>query len=255
MRLPMCGGLVYSRGMVETGQMDKPGFEILPQGVDGMIVRFAQELDEAANRRALSLAHDARQFAGVIEVAPGLASTFVRFDPATTTRAAVVEALHRVAQQGELPVVNGRIWHVPCCFAEPYAPQISEVASLAGITVAQVVAEIAEADLRVLAIGFQPGQPYLGVLPQHWNIPRQSGLTPMVPAGALTVAIRQCVLFAGPSPTGWRMIGRTGFRCFDLGAAQPFALLPGDRLRMVPVGTAEIDGLLGDPMGGARVIA
>jgi allophanate hydrolase subunit 1 len=67
--------------------------------------------------------------------------------------------------------------------------------------------------VRVLAVGFAPGQPYLGPLGEEWNLPRLKALQ-QVPAGALVQAISQFVLFTGPAPTGWRHVGQTAFRCF-----------------------------------------
>ena len=40
---------------------------------------------------------------------------------------------------------------------------------------------LSEARVRVTALGFAPGQPYLGELPEAWDIPRQQALTPKVP--------------------------------------------------------------------------
>ena len=86
-------------------------------------------------------------------------------------------------------------------------------------------------------------------------MPRQSGLTPQVPAGALVVALRQLVLFANPSPTGWRWIASCAFSPFRTDRAEPFALRPDDRVRFVPADAQTIATLrANDPngMGGAR---
>ena len=102
-------------------------------------------------------------------------------------------------------------------------------------------------------LGFAPGQPYLGELPPAWDIPRQTGLTPKVPVGALTVAIRQLVLFAVSTPTGWRHIGQTGFRAFRPESDTPFVLNPGDEVIFEPVSRDDHERLSGTgPDGGAK---
>ena len=219
--------------------------EILPQGVDGMILRVSAVLDDASNRYAVALADCLRGVAGVLETAPSLGSVYVRFDPAVG-RAAVTAAVRAVPVPAQATDA-GRLWEIPCVYD---GPQLAEAASLAGLTSAQAVAELSNQEVRVLAIGFAPGQPYLGILPEHWNLPRLSGLTPQVPAGALVVAVRQLVLFANASPTGWRMVGRTGFRCFDPAARDHIGLQAGDRIRF-PVADA---AAISQPNGGARLV-
>ena len=116
-------------------------------------------------------------------------------------------------------------------------------------------ASIAAARVRVLTIGFAPGQPYMGELPKNWNIPRQTGLTAQVPRGALVVAIRQLIIFSGPTPTGWRHIGQTGFHCFRPEADEPFPLTIGDEVTFRRVSPDELDALaVEDPLGGGAEV-
>ncbi len=100
-------------------------------------------------------------------------------------------------------------------------------------------------------IGFAPGQPYLGELPQAWDIPRQTDLTPRVPEGAVTVAIRQIVLFAVSSPTGWWHLGQTTLQLFRPEAEMPFLLRPGDEVQFDSVDAERFARLGDDPQGGA----
>ena len=130
----------------------------------------------------------------------------------------------------------------------------SAAAALAGVTEAQALRDLTQTELRVLAIGFAPGQPYIGRLPEAWEIPRQPQLTPSVPAGALVVALRQLVLFGNVSTTGWRQIGLCAFRPFKIDRAHPFALRQGDAIRLVAAPLDEIRALGRNPdaLGGAR---
>ena len=60
-------------------------------------------------------------------------------------------------------------------------------------------------------------------------MPRTSTLTAEVPAGALVTAVRQLVLFANPSPTGWRQIGMSAFKPFAPETDTPFYCVQGMR--------------------------
>jgi len=224
------------------------------------LVRLSLQVADVATASVQTLIDllDAAPIAGVQEVVPALASVLVRFDPERTTRATVSRALCDLTKAHDWtdPHLSPphRVWHIPIAFGGDHGPELAEAAALAGLTEDEAIRQITADGLRVLAIGFAPGQPYVGLLPPTWDMPRKSALTPLVPAGALVVAVRQLVLFANASPTGWRHIGHTAFRPFDLGRADPSPLRSGDGFRLIAVSGDEIDALdrAGEPLGGAR---
>lgn len=231
--------------------------EIVPLGLSGLLVRFADRLDDAANRAVLAFraALDAAPPAGVEETAASLGSVFLRFDPAVTDHAAlsadVAARLSGPGWRAAAPPAGRRLWTVPAVFD---GPDLAGAAALAGLSPGAAAADLAAARVRVLAIGFAPGLPYMGPLPERWDIPRQAALTPVAPAGAVVVAVRQVIIFPTATPTGWRQVGRTGFRAFRPGAAVPFPLSAGDELRFRAVEPAELDALVAaDPEGGGAV--
>ena len=229
---------------------------IVPVGLTGLLITFSDQLSEAANRAALAFRAkvDALALNGVLETTTSLTSAFVMFDPITLPRETLqnhVQALLSAQDWGasRLPK-NRKLWRVPSVFEGAYAPQLEEAAQLAQVSPDTAVADLCSAPLRVLTIGFAPGQPYLGTLPKHWDIPRQTGITKQVPVGAITVAIRQIVLFSTPNPTGWRQMGQCAFHAFRPGRDQPFALSPGDEVQFYPIGRTEFDDILNDDTTG-----
>lgn len=86
----------------------------------------------------------------------------------------------------------------------------------------------------------------MGTLPENWDIPRQGGLTPLVPACAIVAAIRQLIIFPTATPTGWRHIGQTAFRGFRPDADEPFMLRAGDEVQFVPIEADELRRLSTD---------
>lgn len=206
-------------------------------GLSGILVSFADHLSEAANRAALALgaAVEAEAWEGVAETAPTLASLYLRVDPERADPDALSEKLRALTTSRDwlsASLPSGRkLWRVPCVFGGTYGPQFAEAADLAGCSEDEAIAQITSVPVRVLTIGFAPGQPYLGTLPETWDIPRQTELTPLVPTGALVVALRQLIVFTADSPTGWRQIGQTGFRGFQPEADSAIALRPGDEIQ------------------------
>ncbi|KIN65527.1 Allophanate hydrolase family protein [Sulfitobacter noctilucae] len=216
-------------------------------GVSGVLVTFAGAMSEPANRAALAFraAVEAQDWPEVRETSTSLVSTYLEVDLAVTPLAAMTERLTNLLesrdwQSADLP--PGRtLWHVPTVYGTDLAPQLEEAAAVAGVDVDAAVAEISASRVRVLTIGFAPGQPYMGELSKTWDIPRQQGLTKSVPAGALIIAIRQLIVFTNAAPTGWRHIGQTAFGTFLPKSERPFTLAPGDELTFPAISREEFD--------------
>lgn len=234
--------------------------ELLPLGPDGLLVRFADQLSEPANRAALAFRADLESTGnpGIAETASSLASVLVKFRPDVIARKALEDELgamlaERDWLEASLPA-GRRLWRVPVAFGDVHGPDLDDAADAAGLAPDAAVEDICAARLRVLALGFSPGQPYLGFLPEHWDIPRQVDVTHEVPRGAVVVAVRQVIPFAHAAPTGWRQIGRTAFRCNDPGLDPSSPLRPGDEMEFLPVEGRTLDRLLDDapPFGGAE---
>ncbi len=216
-------------------------------GFDGILVTFAEEMAEPANRAALAFrsALDAKGLDGVLETSATLASAYVRFNPLVTLHADIVGQVREVLNQKDwyqaaLPT-GRKLWRVPTIYGTDLAPQMEDAATAAGLSVEEAIERLSAARVRVLTIGFAPGQPYLGPLGPEFNIPRLNELTPMVPAGALVLAISQFVLFSGPTPTGWRHVGQTAFRCYRPEKTDSFALTPGDEMQFASVSREEYE--------------
>jgi inhibitor of KinA len=227
-------------------------------GVDGVLVRFGQTLTEGANRAALAFraAIDRAAITGIEETSTSLTSVYLRFDLRATGHAPLVATVQELLDSRDWTLADlprgRRLWRVPAVFGTDLAPQLDEAAALAGLSTAQAVEMLCATPLRVQAIGFAPGQPYLGELPAAWNIPRQTGLTPRVPEGALAVAIRQMVLFSVSTPTGWRHVGQTALRLFRPDQSDPFVLRAGDEVQFQSVPREVYENLrLRDADGGA----
>lgn len=227
-------------------------------GLGGVLVTFGDKATDAANRAAIAFrgAVDALALPQVEESSSTLVSAFFRVDLATHGFDGLRDVLAGVLAERDwlaAPLPAGRtLWTIPAVFGGARAPQFDEAAEAAGLTAANALHELTQTRLRVLTIGFAPGQPYLGTLAPHWDIPRQVGLTPNVPQGALVAAVRQICLFAKDTPTGWRHVGQSAFRCFRPAAEDPFPLTPGDEIRFAEITADELARLEAHGIDGAE---
>ena len=218
---------------------------IRPVGLSGLLVQFGAGMSEPANRAAIAFraAVEAMQWPEVSETSTSLVSTFLSADLSITAPDALTERLQEQLASRDwyaAPLPAGRtLWEIPTLYGTASAPQLEEAAAAAGVTPEQAIAELSGARVRVLTIGFAPGQPYTGELPPHWDIPRQQTLSKSVPSGALVVAIKQLIVFTNASPTGWRHVGQTAFRTFRPDQSNAIALKPGDEMCFPAISAAE----------------
>lgn len=230
--------------------------KIATVGLSGILVTFADKMDNGANRAALSFraAVDAHDWPEVKETTMSLISVYLVIDLVTEDIASITDRIATLLETSDwyaAPLPKGRtLWHIPTVYGTDLAPQLEEAAEVAGLDPGEAIRQLSTTQVRVLTIGFAPGQPYLGELGPVWNIPRQQALTKSVPAGALVVAIRQLVVFTSATPTGWRHVGQTAFRTFRQKDAHPFALTPGDELVFPSVSREEYDRIVAQDASG-----
>lgn len=215
-------------------------------GLCAKLVSFAAAFEDAANKAALAFAAavEAQAWDGVEEVSTSLVSTAIRFDPLRLDPELLEEKLNTFLRarnwHAATPPEGRKLWRIPVVIDEEHGAQFAQAAKLVNLSQKEAKTEILNSRVRVLTLGFAPGQPYMGILPAHWNIPRMSVLNPQVPGGALVTAIGQLIIYAGPAPTGWRHLGQTAFECFRPSSKTPIALTPGDEVTFVEATPAEL---------------
>jgi KipI family sensor histidine kinase inhibitor len=100
----------------------------------------------------------------------------------------------------------------------------------------------------VFAIGFQPGFPYAGYLPEPLDrLPRRAEPRLRVPSGSVAIAAGQTGVYPAELPGGWNLIGRTPLSIVDVAAGR-FPIRAGDRLAFTPIDAAEFARRLGEPL-------
>jgi KipI family sensor histidine kinase inhibitor len=222
---------------------------LLPAGDSAIVVEYGDGIDLALNARVrlLHRALGARQHAGIVETVPTYRSLMVHYDPIVLSREAIehliAETAERLPEETREP---GRTVEIPVTYGGAAGPDLADVAAFAGLKEGQVVELHASGDYTVFMLGFMPGFPYLGGLPQRIATPRLDTPRTLVPAGSVGIAGAQTGIYPSESPGGWRLIGRTPVTLFDPRRSPPALLEAGDRVRFVPVTPADCEAIARD---------
>ena len=209
-----------------------------PLADSGLLVQLEPRLDPEINARARAIALRLTAVPGVIETVPALCSALVVFDPLATDLPALLDAAEGAAQPSGFAPVSSRLIEIPVVYGGAAGPDLEEVAGLCGLTMDQVAREHAGVEYAVYMIGFTPGYPYLGVLPDGLRVRRLAAPRVRVPRGSVAIADALAGIYPMESAGGWRLIGRTPLPIYEPAGADPVLLRPGDRVRFTPIAGA-----------------
>jgi KipI family sensor histidine kinase inhibitor len=210
---------------------------VLPVGDRAVAVELGDAIDPAlsARVRALEASLSRQPLPGLLEAVPTYRSLLVLYEPAATGFAALATGLLERAAGARAAPQTGRLHEIATLYGGEEGPDLPEVARRYGLSESEVVALHASTEYTAFMLGFRPGFPYLGLLPEILALPRRSTPRVRVPPGSVAIAGRQTAIYPSASPGGWHLIGRTSLRLFDPGAELPALIAPGDRVRFVPV--------------------
>ena len=203
-------------------------------GDAAVLVELDQRIDGEILAQARAIADAWEGSAGTLEAVPAYASVLLQFDPLVLDPDAAVARARLIAEaHGALDSTRpGRLIEVQTRYD---GPDLAAVAALSGVTTERLVALHAGREYTAFFLGFMPGFAYCGMLDPGIVAPRLEAPRVRVPAGSVAIADGQTAVYPFDSPGGWRLIGRTELRPFDASADPPALIVPGDRVRFVPL--------------------
>lgn len=212
----------------------------LPAGDTALVVEFGDRIDRMLSERVLRLSATLREaaLAGVVETVPTFRSLLVRYDPVRCDGSDLQRHIASMLDDDAPSTGKARLWRVPACYESAFAPDLEDVAQRAGLSASQVIELHSGTVFHIYMIGFVPGYPYMGDLPQPLVMPRRADPRTRVPPGSIAIAQTMTAIYPIESPGGWHLIGTTPIVLFDATRPRPALFSPGDKVRFEPVGAS-----------------
>lgn len=217
-----------------------------------LLVSFGTQVNPQTNAKVQAFieAMLAEPLPGVMDIAPAFTTVALQYDPmhwmgegvAPTAYEAVAQAVQARMAKIRLGAQRpGRVIELPVCYGGDYGPDLDSVAEQCGMTTAEVIALHGATEQPIYTFFFAPGQPFAGMLDARLHLPRLKTPRTRVPAGSVAIANGLTCIYPVEIAGGWRLIGRTPWRMFDLDRDPPTRLQLGDRVKFVPISAAQFD--------------
>jgi inhibitor of KinA len=221
---------------------------MLKAGEQGLVIEFGNEINAIVNAQVHRLAKVVmtEMPEHILEVVPTYRSLMVYFDPLGISRDMLQEKIADYLARMGAGIAAGdktRVITIPVAYGGGFGPDLEHVASHNGITPAEVIAIHTSVPYLVYMLGFTPGFPYLGGMPERIATPRLKTPRVRIPAGSVGIAGEQTGIYPIESPGGWQLIGRTPLTVFNPSGQAPFLFAAGDYLQFSAIDEEEFGAL------------
>ncbi len=238
-----------SNPLRRTRRTSQEPIRLAPLGDAAITVEFGDEINPHINARVATFAQTVADqgWEGILDIVPTYRSVTIYFDAMHWNSSALANRLKRLAHpssEGSTP--RGTLHTIPVLYGGEWGPDLTDLATFAGLTSIETIRLHISVHYRVYMLGFSPGFPYLGLVPERLAMPRLATPRTKVPAGSVGIADRQTGIYPSSTPGGWRLIGRTPIPLFRKTDSSPFLLKPGDLVQFKSISRDEFDRLRGE---------
>jgi inhibitor of KinA len=192
-------------------------------------------------------------FDGLIEVVAAYSTVTVFYDPVRVRRFSsplspskkVEEILYELSTRSTETDLqqDAEVISIPVCYDREFALDLQWLVDFLKVSEKDIIKNHIQSEYAVFMIGFVPGFPYMGILPEILESPRKQTPRTMVPAGSVGIAGRQTGIYPFDSPGGWQIVGRTPLKLFSTDAKNHSLLQAGDHVRFFSISKEEFKQL------------
>lgn len=213
-------------------------FVISPLGDLAAVLSFGKEINEKTNRQIQLFVSklEKEKIIGIIEWVPAYTSLTIYYQPEIIAYDSLKAELKRVSlSPSESQTDRKLVYEIPVCYGGEWGQDLAYVADYHGLGQQEVINLHANREYLIYMMGFMPGFPYLGGLPEKLAVPRLEKPRQGVMPGAVGIGGNQTGIYPADVPSGWRIIGTTPVTLFSPGKDEPFLFSSGHYIKFVPI--------------------
>jgi KipI family sensor histidine kinase inhibitor len=212
-------------------------------GDRAVLVELGDDISPQINQkvRGLYIGTKGHRIKGIKDLVPSYRSLMVVYDPliiSLNSLESQMNAIWNALDNARLP--DPRTVEIPVVYGDKYGPDLEWIADYHKMTRQDVIRLHTQPTYQVYMIGFMPGYPYMGEVPDELVTPRRKTPRTHVPGGSVGIAQKQTGIYPVASPGGWQIIGRTPVRLFDPQGKPPSFLEMGDRVKFFVITEQEL---------------
>jgi inhibitor of KinA len=231
-----------------------PGILFYPLSERALTIEFGKEISIKTHEQIMQADFLVRRMnlRGFIETVPANNTLTIYYDPllilehnaqgASSAFEIMKSFLSDLIQQpsANLPL-DFPLIQIPVCYSPQFGQDLDFVSKHSHLPTEEIIQLHTSSLYTVFMIGFSPGFPYLGILPEKLEVPRKSNPDSNLPAGSVAIAGRQTGIYPFETPGGWQVIGRTPLRLFDTGRSENSLLKTGYRVQFVSITPSQFE--------------
>jgi inhibitor of KinA len=185
---------------------------------------------------ALQHAIESNPFKGFIECVPAYGSLTVYFSKHASASGVRSLLSDLSAQVSNISLATeGKQISIPVCYDPSLGTDLPWISSHLNLSLEEIISLHTSVVYRVYMIGFIPGFPYMGTLPEQLEVPRKQTPSLKIPMGSVAIAGKQTGIYPAEVPGGWQVIGRTPLKMFDPTKSPCSFLNAGDIVEFKPI--------------------
>jgi inhibitor of KinA len=213
-------------------------YQISPLGDLAAVLYFGHEINEVTNKKIQLFMNKLKKerIKGIVEWVPAYTSLTIYYQPEIISFESLKPELERISNfPGEFASVKPLVYEIPVLYGGEWGEDLAFVADYHGLDEQEVIMLHANREYLIYMMGFMPGFPYLGGLPEKLAVPRLDKPRKNVMPGAVGIGGKQTGIYPADVPSGWRIIGTTPVTLFSPDKEEPFLFSPGHYVKFVPV--------------------